>query len=143
MKSQLNNNNIPCKKYALFQKIFSLRVQFNGGSIKQRFYSLKRIENEVERNEIAGQRASFFTMRKVGRARPPLRRPTTGISPLQVDILRSVHPSVGKWGKDTLGRIMVARVTFEIDKWTETDADVDQRPCAGRGIVVSCLCNEQ
>lgn len=46
-------------------------------------------------------------------------------------ILRSVHPSVGKWGKDTLGqaerRIMVARVTLEIDKWTETDADVDPR----------------
>ncbi|KAK1117413.1 hypothetical protein K0M31_016617 [Melipona bicolor] len=63
--------------------------------------------------------------------------------PPGVGILRSVHPSVGKWGKDTLGRIMVARVTFEIDKWTETDADVDQRPYAGGSIVVSCLCNEQ
>lgn len=49
--------------------------------------------------------------------------------PPGVGILRSVHPSCGKWGKDTLGqakrRIMVAAVTLEIDKWTETDADVD------------------
>ena len=65
------------QKFILFQKY--LHAQFNDGK------TAKIIEEkELERNEIAGQRASFFTMRKVGRARPPLRRPTTGISPLQV-----------------------------------------------------------
>lgn len=32
---------------------------------------------------------------------------------------------------------MVSTVTLEIDKWTETDADVDPRPYAAYSVVLS------
>ena len=38
---------------------------------------------------------------------------------------------------------MVATVTLEIGKWTETDADVDPRPYAAQSVVLSRSNDEQ